>query len=227
VRHLAIGDIHGCITALRTLADYVPFGPTDLLITLGDYVDRGPGSRGVLDWLLEVHRRGKLVPLRGNHEVMMLLARDDALARDAWLGCGGDATLASYAEAGDPGRLDDVPDRHWDFLERETRAWYETKGHFFVHANASSGLPFEDQPDYMLYWEAFDDPMPHESGKVMVCGHTPQRSGRPRSIGHAICIDTRAYRAGWLTCLNVDSGGYWQANEAGETRRGVLDFEYD
>ena len=227
MRTLAIGDIHGCITALRTLAAYVPFGPSDLLITLGDYVDRGPGSREVLDWLLEVHRRGKLVPLRGNHEVMMLQARDDALARDVWLGCGGDATLASYAGAGDSGRLDDVPDRHWDFLERETRAWHETKGHFFVHANAYPSLPFEDQPDSMLYWETFDDPLPHESGKVMVCGHTPQRSGRPRSIGHAICIDTRAYRAGWLTCLNVDSGGYWQANESGETRRSVLDFEYD
>jgi serine/threonine protein phosphatase 1 len=75
----------------------------------------------------------------------------------------------------------------------------------------------------MLYWEKFDHPPPHESGKIMVCGHTPQASGRPLDIGHAICIDTQAYKpSGWLTCLDVASGRYWQANQQGETREGWL-----
>ena len=125
---------------------------------------------------------------------------------------------------GGPRRLDDIPADHWEFLESETRAYYETPTHFFVHANAYPDIPLEDQPDFMLYWEKFDDPPPHVSGKVMICGHTPQRSGRAQvDIGHAICIDTNACRGGWLTCLDVDSGLYWQANQAGETRKAFLE----
>jgi serine/threonine protein phosphatase 1 len=75
----------------------------------------------------------------------------------------------------------------------------------------------------MLYWEHFRNPPAHVSGKVMVCGHTPQKSGRPRSIGHAICIDTWVYGKGWLTCLDVESGKYRQANERGETRSDWLE----
>ena len=69
MRYLAVGDIHGCFTALTSLAAYVPFRDDDLLITLGDYVNRGPDSCAVLDWLIRRQRHGKLVPLRGNHEV--------------------------------------------------------------------------------------------------------------------------------------------------------------
>jgi serine/threonine protein phosphatase 1 len=223
VRTLAIGDIHGCGEALRALAESVPFRPSDTIVVLGDFVDRGPETRAVIDWLMEVDRRGKLVALRGNHEVMMLQARGDAVAYREWLECGGEAALASYARPGEHSRLEEVPDRHWEFLEQSTRAWFETKWHFFVHANAFPDLALEDQPDDMLYWEKFDNPPPHESGKVMVCGHTPQRSGRPRSIGHAVCLDTGACRGGWLTCLDVDSGVYWQANQAGATRIALLE----
>ena len=223
MRHLAVGDIHGCFRALQALAAGVPFGPEDMLITLGDYVDRGPDSCAVLDWLIDRDRRGKLVALRGNHEVMMLRAREsEDLLRD-WRANGGDATLVSYSQFGDAGRLVDVPGAHWAFLESRTRRWYETATHFFVHANAYPDYPLEEQPDLMLFWEKFRDPPPHESGKVMVCGHTPQKSGRPRSVGHAVCIDTRAHGGGWLTCLDVATGWYWQANQAGELRDGWLE----
>ncbi len=223
MRTLAIGDIHGCDAALQTLADYVPFRPSDTLVILGDCIDRGPGSRGVIDWLINAERRGNLVLLRGNHEIMMLRAREDEPAMRDWLAAGGEATLRSYAAAGHRGRLDDIPERHLEFLEFESRAWYAVKSHFFVHASAYPNLPLNEQPDSMLFWEKFDDPPPHDSGKVMVCGHTPQKSGVPRSIGHAVCIDTWACGRGWLTCLNVDSGVYWQANQAGQTRMAVLE----
>jgi serine/threonine protein phosphatase 1 len=218
VRYLAVGDIHGCFKALTTLAAFVPFGPDDVLITLGDYVDRGPDSCAVLDWLLAWGRKGNLVPLCGNHELMMLRARDSAEDLRQWLECGGDAALASYSFFGDAGRLSDVPDLHWQFLENDTRPWFEMDTHFFVHANAYPNCPLEEQPDYMLYWETFTNPPRHESGKIMVCGHTPQKSGKPRNLGHAVCIDTWAYGKGWLTCLDVGSGTYWQANQRGETR---------
>lgn len=222
MRCLAVGDIHGCFAALTTLAALVPFEPDDCLITLGDYVDRGPDSCAVLDWLIAYQKRGRLVALRGNHEVMMLQARENEERLKLWLGYGGDAALASYSPFADKGRLIDVPDAHWQLLEDELRGWYETPTHFFVHANAYPDQALSEQPDLMLYWEKFDDPPPHESGKIMVCGHTPQKSGIPRSIGHAVCIDTWVYGSGWLTCLDVDSGQYWQANQRRETRTGRL-----
>jgi serine/threonine protein phosphatase 1 len=224
VRYLAVGDIHGCFQALRALEAAVPFAADDVLVMLGDYVDRGPDSCAVLDWLVARARVGPLVALRGNHEVMMLRAREgDDLLRE-WLSCGGDGALASYSHVGDEGRLVDVPDEHWQFLE-QTRAWFEIDTHFFVHANAYPNYPLDEQPHFMLYWEPFNDPAPHESGKVMVCGHTPQKSGRPRCLGHAVCIDTWAYGKGWLTCLDVASGRYWQANQRGETRVGWVEDE--
>ena len=222
MRTLAIGDIHGCFRSLTALAACVPFLPDDVLVTLGDYVDRGPDSRAVIDWLIYYQQHGRLVPLRGNHEVMMLKARRGGYSLGVWLGYGGKAALASYSPLGDEGRITDVPGEHWRFIE-ETLLWHETPTHFFVHANAYPDREMQDQPEYMLLWEVFDHPPPHESGKVMVCGHTSQKSGVPLNIGHAICIDTFACGGEWLTCLDVESGKYWQANESGQTRAGWLD----
>jgi len=223
VRHLAVGDIHGCYTALTTLAAYVPFQPDDVLITLGDYVDRGPNSRAVLDWLIDYQQKHELIPLRGNHEVMMLQARWGGDNLKLWLESGGDRALRSYAIPGKKTSFTDVPPAHWEFLEHETRAWYEIPTHFFVHANAYPGIDLRDQPDYMLYWEFFGQPRPHRSKKIMVCGHSSQKSGVPKNIGHAVCIDTWVYGSGWLTCLDVATGKYWQANQKGETRSAYLD----
>src|SRR5215472_203348 len=94
MRLLAIGDIHGCLHALTALLDLVAPQADDLLIALGDYVDRGPDSRGVLDHLIALHDAGRLIALRGNHDVMMLQARD---GHDlGWLEVGGETTLRSY-----------------------------------------------------------------------------------------------------------------------------------
>ena len=214
MRTLAIGDIHGCYQALKALEDFVGIEPTDRLVTLGDYVDRGPGTREVIDWLIDYHQRGQLVPLRGNHELMMFAARNSKSHFKEWRGYGGDAVLASYGIES----LDDLPAEHWEFLQHDLLPYYQTATHFFVHANAYPHEPLSEQPDYMLYWERFDYPAPHVSGRTMVCGHTAQRSGEPCDIGHAICIDTRAYAVGWLTCLDVDRRYCWQANQGGETR---------
>ncbi len=223
-RHLAIGDIHGCFDTLRTLTKSVGIQADDTLITLGDYVDRGPNSCAVLDWLIRFDQSYTLVPIHGNHDIMMLDARDGADAFRRWIDCGGDAALRSYSPfEGDRGSLADVPEEHWRFLEERLVASYEIDGHFFVHANADPDLPIDEQPDYMLYWEPFNNPARHETGKVMVCGHSSQKSGLPLTNGNAICIDTWACGRGWLTCLHVESGMLWQANEAGDTRTMYLD----
>jgi serine/threonine protein phosphatase 1 len=223
-RHLAIGDIHGCYDALRTLCDFVGLRDDDTIITLGDYPNRGPNSNAVFDWLIHLDQSHNLQPLRGNHDIMMLDARDDESAYRKWMGVGGAATLRSYAPFdGDPGSLADVPEAHWNFLANRLLPYFETDTHFFVHANAYPDIPLAEQPDFMLFWEPFNDPPPHESGKIMVCGHTSQKSGLPAANRHAVCIDTWACGDGWLSCLHVESGAIWQANQHGETRRLWLD----
>jgi len=219
IRHLAIGDIHGCINALTTLIDFVEPRPGDTIVTLGDYVDRGPDSSAVLDFIIKLGKTHSLVPLRGNHEIMMLDSRDNKSWFNAWLQYGGDATLNSYSSSeGSAGSFADVPDAHIDFLENALLPFYECETHFFVHANADPRVALQHQGDPALYWQKYKDPQRHCSGKIMVCGHTPQPSCVPRGNGHSICIDTGACRDGWLSCLDVDSGTIWQANEAGNTR---------
>jgi serine/threonine protein phosphatase 1 len=168
--------------------------------------------------LIKRHQTGRLVALRGNHDLMMLDVRDNPLSMEDWLVCGGGETLSSYAQPGHPGRIEDVPAVHWAFLESVCVDWYETETHFFVHANAHPDLSLVEQPGFLLYWEPLDDPKPHCSGKIMVCGHTKQRSGEPLNLGHTICIDTWVYGQGWLTCLDVGSGCVWQANQLGQQR---------
>jgi serine/threonine protein phosphatase 1 len=226
MRTLVIGDIHGCLTALQTLLDFVAPTPEDRLVALGDYVDRGPDSRGVLDFLIGMHAGGRLIALRGNHDEMMTEARAGTKSdRLLWLACGGRETLQSYGIA-DPETSDmkEIPESHWFFLERECVDWYEMETHLFVHANAYPDLPLDDQPRYMLLWEKVYAPSLHISGKVMICGHTRQKSGRPRNWGAAVCIDTGVYDTdGWLTCLDITTGRYWQADQNGRRREGTLD----
>ncbi len=223
-RHLAIGDIHGCINALRSLVNFLTLRPDDTIVTLGDYVDRGPDSKAVIDFLLDFGKHHNLVALRGNHEIMMLDSRELESWRIPWLSYGGVETLRSYASsAEEPGTFDDIPDAHIDFLENKLVSYHECESHFFVHANADASVALEDQPESTLYWRRFSDPQRHCSDKIMVCGHTIQESGLPVSNDNAICIDTWAYGGGWLSCLDVGSGTVWQANEDGETRSFTLD----
>jgi serine/threonine protein phosphatase 1 len=221
-RVLAIGDIHGCSRALDVLLAQVRPAAADVVVGLGDFVDRGPDSAGVLDRLLDLQTRCRLVALRGNHEEMMLAAHDGTVSAEYWVACGGRQTLASYPAVGEGAER--IPRRHWEFLE-STIDYYETQTHFFVHAGVYADLPLDEQPNYMLRWEPLlEEPgqRRHVSGKVMVCGHTSQRSGEPLNLGWAVCIDTWAYGRGWLTCLEPRTGRVWQANQGGEQRSGWL-----
>jgi serine/threonine protein phosphatase 1 len=215
MRVLAIGDIHGCSIALQALLAEVSPTIDDLVIALGDFVDWGPDSRGVLDRLLELGKRCTLISLRGNHEEMMLLSRLNADEQAIWIKAGGDATIRSYE--GEP-----IPISHWDFVEQQCIDVYETASHIFVHGGLNPDLLVAQQPTYMFHWKTFRDVKPHCSGKVVVCGHSTQRSGLPNSVGHSICIDTGPSSGGWLTCFEPTTGAYWQANQRGKTRRGSV-----
>ena len=222
MRYLAIGDIHGYAEVLKRLLEAVQLQPDDQIITVGDYVDRGPDSRGVIEYLLKFRDTGQLVALRGNHDFMMLEARGRFDMLKEWIYCGGNTTLASYGDNNAEGQFELIPDEHWEFLETFCVDWYEIDTHFFVHANVDPDLSLEEQPLYLLHWEPLLEARPHCSGKVMVCGHTKQRNGLPRNLGHAVCLDTWVYGEGWLTCLDVKTGQLWQASRRGELRTGWL-----
>lgn len=220
-RLLAVGDIHGCFTALETLLGVINLQPDDKIITLGDYVDRGDNTNAVLGCLIQLHQQNQLIALKGNHDLVMLAARNRERDLEQWLDYGGKATLESYRSLGESSsqpQLTDIPESHWNFLENICLDYYETKTHFFVHANADPNLALSEQSEKMLFWEKFHHPVPHCSGKTMICGHTSQKSGKPVNLGYAICIDTWVYGQGWLTALEVETGKLWQANQKRQTQ---------
>jgi serine/threonine protein phosphatase 1 len=218
-RTVAVGDVHGCSVALAALLRAVAPGPDDTLVTLGDYIDRGPDAQGVIEQLLALAGRCQLVPLRGNHEEMLFAARAGRDDLRGWLKFGGGRTLASYGIASPQG----IPGRHLDFL-KGCRRYHETDAHLFVHANYRPNRPLAEQPENALLWEHLDleKAAPHYSGKAVVVGHTPQPDGDVLDLGFLAGIDTGCCAGGWLTALDVGTGRYWQANQRGEVREGRL-----
>ncbi len=221
VRILAIGDIHGCRVALTTLLRQIEPRDEDQIVFLGDYIDRGPESREVVESMLQLRRICSPVFLRGNHEVMILDARDDALKANLWQSYGGFEALISYGAEHNPNWPTLIPKTHWDFFTQTVRC-FETKDHIFVHACLDPDAGMDEQPDWLLFWESLDHLKPHKSGKRIICGHSTQSSGHALNLGFAVCIDTGPNAGGWLTCLDVHSGQLWQANECGESRTGSL-----
>jgi serine/threonine protein phosphatase 1 len=216
-RTIAIGDIHGCSLALKALVDAIAPRPEDLLVPLGDYIDRGPDSRGVLEQMLALQKRCKLAPLLGNHEEMLLAARADPKAMTHWLKGEGTTTLDSY---GTGGGVDLIPKEHWRFLAG-CRDYVETGGHIFVHANYLPQVPLERLPTQVLRWE-YLDPLwakAHCSGKTALVGHTAQKSGELLDLGFLKCIDTYCFGGGWLTALEVGTGQVWQVDARGRLRQ--------
>ncbi len=219
-RILAIGDVHGCYQSLLDLVAFVEVSSDDHLVMLGDYVDRGPDSERVIQWLIDQSQRCRLTPLRGNHEVMMLNARTSVTELQRWYKFGGAETLASYTDDADGiGSLDDVTPEHWQFLSKRLLPYFETDTHIFVHGIVSHAQPMSAQPDSSLYWGNYWNGFPgHVSGKIVICGHKSQDSGLPATNGHAICVDTGVCKGRWLTCMDIDSETVWQSNQSGDTR---------
>jgi len=215
-RLIAIGDIHGCRVALDTLLDAIAPGPSDTIVTLGDYVDRGPDSRGVVDTLIELGKRTRLVGLLGNHEEMMLEVVRHGEPHHHWLRYGGVETLDSYGFDGDLNFLPPEHDRFFDSLGD----YFEHGDYFFTHAAYDAEKPLADQSAKMLRWYSLKEglPAPHQSGKTAIVGHTAARDGEILDVGYLMCIDTYCYGGGWLTAVDLNHREFWQASEQGKLR---------
>jgi serine/threonine protein phosphatase 1 len=210
-RLIAIGDIHGCSRALEAVLEAVAPSADDLIVTLGDYIDRGPDSRGVMERLLRLQTECMLRPLLGNHEVLFLSALESREEYHFWLACGGQATLASYG-----GDVANIPEEHREFI-RQCLPFFETEQFFFVHANYEARLPLDRQPAEVLYWKhlLYGVPPRHASGKTAIVGHTPQPTGQVLDLGHILCLDTFCFGEGYLTAMDLDAGTIWQADKLG------------
>lgn len=223
-RAYAVGDIHGCLHLLDALlvkieADLVarPVGES-FLIFVGDLIDRGPDSAGVIERLRHYSRPGvRPIFLMGNHEEYLLrILSGETADLDAWLSYGGKECVASYGLAPDQLAVlpegeallrlrQAIPDSHRRFLKSFADT-FRFGDYLFVHAGIRPGLAIEDQVQADLRWirELFlDDSRDH--GFVVVHGHTifDAVDERPNRIG----IDTGAYRTGVLTALVVDGAG--------------------
>lgn len=213
-RTIAISDIHGCSTALEVLLREIAPQTDDVLIVLGDVIDRGPDSRSCIDQLLELRQRCRLIHLMGNHEEMMLDALAGGQWAQAWPQYGGVEMLASYG-----GGADQIPDEHLDFI-KSGKDYYEIDGTVFTHATINPAWPMEQQTAHYLRWNRMTGrEAPHVSGKRIVCGHTAQKGARPLVIEGWACIDTCGYcPKGSVSALEIGTDLLIQGDQQGALR---------
>lgn len=220
----AIGDIHGRSDLLAGLLEEIEADAArhdaakKTLVFVGDYVDRGRDSCGVIEMLLKSLPQGFSVHfLKGNHEALLLDFLDDAHRLDHWRMNGGEETMVSYGvdvqrlretqarpEAWREAFMAALPTAHFDFL-RHLRLQLPMGDYLFVHAGVRPGVPLDAQAENDLIWirdEFLDATEPF--GKVVVHGHTPTQAPviRPNRIG----IDTGAVFSGRLTALRLENG---------------------
>ena len=208
-----IGDIHGRLGMLTRLMDKIPWRPgKDALIFLGDYVDRGPDSRGVVDYILTLTRNHvRISCLLGNHESMLLDYLSD-VNRDLYLQNGGSATLMAYKAEKCPGTSlppQGIPQDHMAFY-LSLKPFLELEQHYLVHAGFRPGVPMALQTKTDMIWirEPFISST-FDFGKKVVFGHTsfPEPLVMPNKIG----LDTGAAYGRKLTCLELPAEKFYFA----------------
>lgn len=226
-RVYAIGDIHGRLDLLRRLhgkilEDAAKGAPErQVIVYVGDYIDRGPDSFGVIEALLNEPLPGfEHHYLKGNHEDFMLRFLDDSTDGDAWMMNGGLETLNSYGVTPkgaffDPGELESlrraleaaVPETHLDFLTH--LALYHIEGNYlFVHAGIRPGVALADQNEHDLIWIRdgfldYEGSFGGDPGLIVVHGHSVR--SKPEIRDNRIGIDTGAGYSGRLTALVLEA----------------------
>jgi serine/threonine protein phosphatase 1 len=222
----AVGDIHGHLDLLEALLleiirDALAAGPAikPMLIFVGDYVDRGLGSAGVIDLILAVRSRDvfEVRALKGNHEEALLRFLVDAEFGETWVQFGGAETLVSYgveapAEGADPGAWQAVRDRLLEVIPREHLEFFNTLellvgvgDYAFAHAGINPASPLDRQVEHDLLWIR-DEFLTSRRGTptIVVHGHTP--APEPEILPHRLGIDTGAYATGVLTAVRLQDG---------------------
>ncbi len=213
-RILAISDIHGELELFNELLEKVNYNPSrDQLILLGDYIDRGPDSKGVLNRVMELKDNGAIV-LRGNHDEMMVNSVDGVLgAKERWERNKGLATLQGYDST-----LNTMTNPrtkeftgHVDFI-RSLDYYYETDNYIFVHAGVEPGVSMASADTHKLVWIREEFYEKYTGAKTIIFGHTPTHllwGERKLDVffgeNNIIGIDGGAAYGGQLNCLELPS----------------------
>jgi serine/threonine protein phosphatase 1 len=201
----AVGDIHGSLDKLKALVEAChqhADGRARRFVFLGDYIDRGPDSAGVLRFMmrLQADMPEQIIALKGNHEAWAISLFDGAVPVSGWLRNGGAETLLSYA-AKDIG---DLPRAHLDWM-RSLRLFYDDGRRFFVHAGVNPGKPLNAQDEQELLW--IRQPFltnERDYGRLVVHGHTPLEGTMPELRSNRLNLDTAAAFGGPLTAAVFD-----------------------
>jgi serine/threonine protein phosphatase 1 len=212
-RLFAVGDIHSCPDELGAMVKAIDAGAGDTLVFVGDYVDRGPSARAVIDLLLDLERGpAEMVFLKGNHEDMMLSFLGlPGHYGDSFLINGGAATLESYGvgEGDLPAATERIPEQHLGFFNRLSTS-YLRPPFLFVHAGIMPTRQLEEQSIEDMLWIRQEFIFnPHRLDATVIFGHTPMREvlvDLPYKLG----IDTGLVYGGKLTCIEFTEGVLYQ-----------------
>ena len=204
MRIYAIGDIHGLLDRLRSLlarCEHDAAGAPMRLVFVGDYIDRGPDSRGVIEHVMALQERlaDSVVALMGNHEAMALATIDETMPAGAWLTQGGAATLLSYGVV----NARALPHAHVTWL-RSLRMSYDDGRRLFVHAGVNPEKPLDAQDDALLWIREPFLSDARDYGRLIVHGHTPTRTGEADLRTNRVNIDTGAVYGRALTAAVFD-----------------------
>jgi serine/threonine protein phosphatase 1 len=218
-----IGDLHGCLAPLKRLLENLePDLHQDRLLFVGDYIDRGPDSRGVVDYILGLKARypaENIICLKGNHEVMFLdfLAGQD---RNLFLMNGGLNTLRDYwGEGWDEQSELVLPLDHARFYQ-ELQLFYEIEDYIFVHGGLKPGVPLAEQVDEDLCWIRGEFIASTEDfGRRVIFGHTPFK--QPLVLPNKIGIDTGLVYGNFLTCLKLPQMDFYFVGHDASRQRTV------
>lgn len=172
MRRIAITDIHGCLESFKALLDKISYTSEDVLYLLGDYIDRGPDSKGVIDLIFELREEGNEIHcLRGNHEEMFLEIAEQPAGKRYEMYPGLAETLLSY-ETFHPA---DIPKEHLDFM-RGLPYYLEVDGYLLVHAGLNFSIPDPLADLSAMLWERYWYTMINKEwlqGRIILHGHTP------------------------------------------------------
>ncbi len=193
---IAFSDIHGCNNSFRSLLEQLQIQRDDELYILGDLINKGPNSKGVLDTILELRAVGhRVLCLRGNHEHMMMEARNDQSLFENWLGWGGAATMNSFNAK----RLTEIPEKYWELMEG-MGFFFELPDAFLVHAgfNFDAPDPLQDTRSMIFIrdWHHKIDPS-WLGDKILVHGHIQTEKE---------IVETQHQHLKENQVLNIDSG---------------------
>ncbi|MFB5663438.1 metallophosphoesterase family protein [Alteribacillus sp. HJP-4] len=202
MRYLAVSDIHGEMSKLEEVLQKASYDPgQDQLILLGDYIDRGPHSKEVIDKVMELVEKDGAIAIKGNHDDLFIRSKYEQEMKELWEMNGATTTIESYGE--DMEKLE----AHRKWLENNLQLYYETEDYIFVHGGLMPNVPLDEQEERTMLWIRHSEKV--GLGKTIIHGHTPVREITYDE--DQIDIDTGAAYGGKLTMLELPSHNIYTA----------------